>query len=83
MSNMNPAPAPTTAPVVASKPSTLNNRNNFIFAIVIIFYEILTLPIYGVLFRISPYADTYYDYGGILLVSITTILLIIGSILLT
>lgn len=79
MSNMNPATAPSTAPVVASKPSTLNNRNNFVFAIVIILYEILTLPIYGVLFRISPYADTYLDYGGILLVSITTILLIIGS----
>jgi len=59
-------------------PSKVRNTNNIIFAVVLIAYEILALPIFGKLFGLNILNDVYYDYGGILLVSISTILLIIG-----
>ena len=58
--------------------SKVRNTNNIIFAIVLIAYEILALPIFGKLFGLNVLNDSFYDYGGILLVSISTILLIIG-----
>lgn len=59
-------------------PSKMRNTNNVIFAVVLIAYEILALPIFGKLFGLNILNDAVYDYGGILLVSISTILLIIG-----
>lgn len=52
--------------------------NNIIFAVLVILYEALALPIYGVLFRLSSTFESAFDYGGVLLVCIATILLIIG-----
>lgn len=60
------------------QPSKVRNTNNIIFAVVLIAYEILALPIFGKLFGLNILNDAVYDYGGILLVSISTILLIIG-----
>lgn len=76
---MNPVPTHQPPPQNQPKPTSLKNRGNFIFAIVLIVYEIFSLPIYGVLFRLTATFDTYMDYGGVLLMSITTILLVIGS----
>jgi hypothetical protein len=53
------------------------NKKNVIFAVVIIVYEILSLPIYGVLFSIGDMK--FSDADGVLLVGMTTILLIIGN----
>jgi len=50
-----------------------------VFAIVVIVYEILALPIYGVLFRLAGAFTEFQDYGGVLLMSISTILLIVGN----
>lgn len=44
----------------------------------LIAYEILALPIFGKLYGLNSLNDDFYDYGGILLVSIATILLIVG-----
>lgn len=63
----------------APAPSKVRNTNNIIFAVVLIAYEILALPIFGKLFGLNVLNDAVYDYGGILLVSISTILLIIGN----
>lgn len=59
--------------------STLKNKKNIIFAIVIIIYEILSLPIIGVLYRLDASMSSFTDDGGLLLVSIVTILLVIGN----
>jgi hypothetical protein len=66
---------------VVEQPINLKNKNNVIFAVILVAYEILTLPIFGSLYELNILNDAVYDYGGILLVSITTILLIIGKFL--
>lgn len=58
------------------------SKLNTAFAIAVICYEILALPIYGVLFRLTNTFTTDQDYGGVLLMSIATILLIVGNCLL-
>lgn len=77
--HIHPPVATTTTTLHPAKPPM---NKNIIFAVVVILYEILALPIYGVLFRISSMAEDMQDYGGVLLVSIATILLIIGMRLL-
>lgn len=59
--------------------SGFRNRNNLIFAVVVILYQIFALPIYGVLFQLSNSFILYQDYGGILLTSISTIFILIGN----
>ncbi len=89
---MNPQPEPiytgppmqtmsTVKPVdnKSSASSTLRNRNNVIFAVAIILYEILALPIYGVLFRLSDSLTLYQDQWGLLIVSIASIFILIGT----
>lgn len=75
----NQYPPDTTAAVVANE-SQNQNKNNTIFAVAVIAWEILTLPIYGVLFRLSNQFLAYQDYGGILLMGISTILFIVGTL---
>lgn len=38
------------------------------------------MPIYGVLFSLSDSLSLYKDYGGVLLVSISTIFVVIGKL---
>lgn len=73
-------PPPQTTVAVTSDDSKNQNKNNIIFAVAVIAWEILTLPIYGVLFRLSNQFLASQDYGGVLLMGISTILFIVGTL---
>jgi hypothetical protein len=75
---MNPEPVKDVHPAPTTE-STLKNKKNIIFAIVVIIYEILSLPIIGALYRLDGSMSLLTDDGGVLLVCITTILLVIGK----
>lgn len=72
------APAPVYAQPVAD-PNTRANNLNIGFAIAIILYEIMALPIYGVLFGLNDVLRSADGLNGLYLIVVATILLIVGK----
>lgn len=64
----------------SSPAPTDKNSNSFVFAIVVLVYEILIFFLYGFLYGYSDLLTSRVDDAGILLTSILALLLLAGTI---
>lgn len=68
-----------TSQVQITEETSSQNKLNIAFAVVVLCYECLALPIYGVLFRLGSSMTLSQDYGGVLLMGMAAILLVVGN----